>query len=48
MTDDDFLEAVKRNNRRLFLIALSFTKNSYDSEDILQNARLCYRRRGIL
>lgn len=37
MTDDDFVQAVKRSNQRLFLIALSFTKNSYDSEDILQN-----------
>ncbi len=37
MTEDDFIQAVKRNNQRLFLIALSFTKSSYDSEDILQN-----------
>ncbi len=40
MTDDDFMQAVKRNNQRLFLIALSFTKSSYDSEDILQNVFL--------
>ncbi len=37
MTDDDFMQAVNRNNQRLFLIALSFTKNTYDAEDILQN-----------
>lgn len=40
MTDDDFIQAVNRNNQRLFLIALSFTKNSYDAEDILQNVFL--------
>ncbi len=40
MTDDDFMLAVKRNNQRLFLIALSFTKNAYDAEDILQNVFL--------
>lgn len=40
MTEDDFLGSVKRNSQRLFLIALSFTKNSYDSEDILQNVFL--------
>ena len=37
MTDDDFMQAVNRNNQRLFLIALSFTKSTYDAEDILQN-----------
>lgn len=37
MTDDDFIRAVNRNNQRLFLIALSFTKSAYDAEDILQN-----------
>lgn len=37
MTEDDFMQAVQRNNQRLFLIALSFTKSRYDSEDILQN-----------
>lgn len=40
MTDDDFMSAVKRNHQRLFLIALSFTKNTYDSEDIIQNVFL--------
>ncbi len=32
-----FENAVARNSRRLFLIALSFTKNHDDSEDIVQN-----------
>ena len=32
-----FENAVKRNSRRLYLIALTFTKNHYDSEDIVQN-----------
>lgn len=40
MTEDDFMQAVQRNNQRLFLIALSFTKSRYDSEDILQNVFL--------
>lgn len=40
MTDDDFMQAVNRNNRRLFLIALSFTKSSCESEDIIQNVFL--------
>ena len=37
MTENDFISAVKRNNQRLFLIALSFTKNVDDSEDIIQS-----------
>lgn len=37
MTDDNFVQAVSRNSQRLFLIALSFTKSTYDAEDILQN-----------
>ncbi len=37
MTNESFEKAVRRNNQRLFLIALSFTKSSYDAEDILQN-----------
>lgn len=36
MTNDSFISAVKRNNRRLYLIAMSITKNHYDSEDIVQ------------
>ncbi|MCM1364569.1 MAG: sigma-70 family RNA polymerase sigma factor [Faecalibacterium sp.] len=40
MTEDEFIRAVKRNNQRLFLIALSFTQNKTDSEDIIQNVFL--------
>lgn len=36
MTENEFIKAVKRNNQRLYLIALSFTKNPDDSEDIIQ------------
>lgn len=36
--DNNELERVfMQNNKRLFLIALSFTANQYDAEDILQN-----------
>ena len=37
MTKEDFDDAVIRNNQRLFLIALSFSHNQYDAEDIIQN-----------
>lgn len=37
MTDNEFISAVKRNNQRLYLLALSFTQNSTDAEDIMQN-----------
>ena len=40
MTEDNFISCVKRNNQRLFLIALSFTQNQNDAEDILQNVFL--------
>lgn len=40
MTNNDFISAVKRNNQRLYLLALSFTKNTYDSEDIIHNVFL--------
>lgn len=40
MTGEEFESAVKRNNQRLYLIALSFTKNACDSEDILHNVFL--------
>ena len=40
MTNGDFIHSVKRNNQRLFLIALSFTKSAHDAEDILQNVFL--------
>lgn len=40
MTETAFTDAVKRNNQRLFLIALSFTQNRTDAEDILQSVFL--------
>lgn len=40
MSNDNYILAVKRNHKRLFSIALSYTKNHEDSEDILQNVFL--------
>lgn len=40
MTEENFIDCVKRNNQRLFLISLSFTQNRSDAEDILQNVFL--------
>ena len=40
MTEIEFDSAVERNNQRLYLIALSFTKNPQDAEDIIQNVFL--------
>ncbi len=40
MTETEFTQAVEENSRRIFLIALSFTKNRQDAEDIMQNAFL--------
>lgn len=40
MTGDEFESAVKRNSQRIYLIALSFTKNTCDSEDIMHNVFL--------
>ena len=40
MTEEIFTDAVQRNSQRLYLIALSFVKNKYDAEDILQNVFL--------
>lgn len=37
MTENEFISAVKRNNQRVYLIALSFTQNHTDAEDIMQN-----------
>ena len=38
MEQSEFNNAVKRNSQRLYRIALMFTKNHYDAEDIVQNA----------
>ena len=40
MNNDEFIYAVKRNSNRLYLIALTFTKNHHDAEDIVQNSFL--------
>lgn len=40
LTEETFISAVTRNKQRLFLIALSFTRNPADAEDILQNVFL--------
>lgn len=37
MTENEFVSSVKRNNQRLYLLALSFTQNHSDAEDIMQN-----------
>lgn len=40
MTEKKFIDTVKRNSQRLLLIALSFTQNYSDAEDIIQNTFL--------
>ncbi len=40
MKENDFIAVVERNSQRVFLIALSFTKNKSDAEDIMQNVFL--------
>ena len=40
MTQTEYVQAVERNNRRLFLIALSFLGNRTDAEDALQDVFL--------
>lgn len=40
MTESKFNECVRTQSKRLYLIALSFTKNQADAEDILQNVYL--------
>lgn len=40
MTENDFIYDVRRNSRRLYLVALSFTKSTHDAEDIVQNVFL--------
>lgn len=40
MNEDDYIKAVKLNNQRLYILALSFTKNHYDAQDIIQNVFL--------
>lgn len=40
MTQSEYVNSVKDNSQRLFLIALSYTKNQADAENILQNTFL--------
>ncbi len=40
MTEKEFVPIVEENSKRVFLIALSFTKNKSDAEDIMQNVFL--------
>ncbi len=40
MTELAFTDAVQRNSQRVFLIALSFTRNRADAEDIMQDVFL--------
>ena len=37
MEENKFITIVKRNNQRIYLLALSYTKSSTDAEDIMQN-----------
>lgn len=37
MTENEFISIVKKQNRRIYLIALSITQNSSDAEDVMQN-----------
>lgn len=37
---DDYIRAVKRNNQRIYLIALSYLNNHYDAEDVMQSVFL--------
>lgn len=40
MTENEFTDAVRKNSKRIYLIALSITQNSSDAEDIMQNVFL--------
>ena len=40
MLEDEYIDTVKRNNHRLFLIAFSYVQNQSDAEDIMQNTFL--------
>lgn len=37
MSENEFINIVKRNNQRIYLLALSYTKSRTDAEDIMQN-----------
>lgn len=40
LTEHEYTDAVKRNSQRVFLIALSFTRQREDAEDVMQNVFL--------
>lgn len=40
MDYNDYSRAVKRNSKRIYLLALSYMKNTFDAEDILQDVFL--------
>lgn len=40
MIKDDYIRAVKRNNQRIYKIALSYLNNHYDAEDVMQSVFL--------
>ncbi len=40
MTNDEYINAVKRNSNRIYLVALSYLKNHDDAEDIMQDVFL--------
>lgn len=40
MTNNVFIEAVNRNNQRLYVIAFSYLQNKDDAEDVIQNTFL--------
>lgn len=40
MREDDYIRGVRRNYKRIYLIALSYLNNHYDSEDVMQSVFL--------
>ena len=40
MTENEYISAVKRNSKRIYLIAFSYVQNQHDAEDVMQNAFL--------
>lgn len=40
MDNNSYINAVKRNNKRIYLIAFSYLKNRHDAEDVLQDVFL--------
>lgn len=40
MKNDEYINAVKRNSNRLYLIALSYLQNHHEAEDVMQDVLL--------